>query len=171
MNNAQKFCADDILEECARSIAQERILMAGIGSTNPRDRFRAVSKVYAMQPDHLTDYDPYIVDFSRMMTHIEEPVWYSIRSLFLPFYPQYPARGYFLDFADPNKKIAIECDGARWHNAARDAKRDASLHRNGWEIIRIPGWRCLKHEDHPESAHQIIRKLAGDHYGAIHGTR
>ncbi|PZX29445.1 uncharacterized protein DUF559 [Cupriavidus phytorum] len=49
-----------------------------------------------------------------------------------------------MDFGNPVIKIAIECDGAQYHDAGKDAKRDAELLEMGWRVIRIPGWKCLK---------------------------
>jgi very-short-patch-repair endonuclease len=89
-------------------------------------------------------FDPYRLDFASDMTPIEYSVWCDIRGTCLPFYPQIPALNYFLDFADPFKKIAIECDGAQWHDAEKDAKRDARLKEMGWTIYRIPGRVCKK---------------------------
>jgi len=41
-------------------------------------------------------------------------------------------------------KVAIECDGAEWHDAERDAERDRKLKNEGWTIYRVPGSVCLK---------------------------
>jgi very-short-patch-repair endonuclease len=95
-------------------------------------------------------FDPYRLDFTSDMTPIEYSVWCDIRGTGLPFYPQIPALNYFLDFADPFKKIAIECDGAQWHDAEKDAKREARLKEVGWTIYRIPGRVCKKLITDPE---------------------
>lgn len=89
-------------------------------------------------------FDPYRLDFTSDMTPIEAAVWSDIRCAGLPFYPQMPALQYFLDFADPFKLIAIECDGKDWHDAEKDAKRDARLKEVGWTIYRIPGSMCRR---------------------------
>lgn len=84
--------------------------------------------------------DVYICDWVAMMTPIEENVWSDIRVLGLPFLPQFPVAGYFIDFADPIKKIGIEVDGhTMGRDYARDSKRQEALERLGWKIIRIPG--------------------------------
>lgn len=89
-------------------------------------------------------FDPYRLDFTSDMTPIEAAVWGDIRCAALPFFPQIPALNYFLDFADPFKKIAIECDGKEWHDAEKDAKRDARLAEDGWTVYRIPGSMCRR---------------------------
>jgi len=43
---------------------------------------------------------------------------------------------YILDFALVKYQIAIECDGIHWHDADRDALRDAILASKGWLTFR-----------------------------------
>lgn len=48
-----------------------------------------------------------------------------------------------VDFAFPERKLAVECDGYRYHSSSddkkRDAKRDAFLKRRGWRVLRLTG--------------------------------
>lgn len=94
-------------------------------------------------------FGPYIFDFHIPLTPIEENVWDDIRYLGLPFYMQFPAGPYFIDFADPVKKIGIEVDGKEWHkDLEKDQMREDILIKMGWTIYRIPGWMTFKkHED------------------------
>lgn len=87
-------------------------------------------------------HDPYMKDWLSEFTPIESAVWHDIRCAGLPFYPQIPACGYFLDFANPFLKIAIECDGAEFHDYAKDSIRDKKLEENGWIVFRISGSKC-----------------------------
>jgi hypothetical protein len=80
---------------------------------------------------------PYILDWD--FTPIERLAWMDIRGRGLPLFPQFPAGGVFLDFADPFRKIGIELDGAAFHERERDLIRDNKLVRLGWKIFRIPG--------------------------------
>lgn len=96
-----------------------------------------------MESRHQTD--PYIFDFDMPMTPIEENVWHDIRVLGLPFYMQFPVGPYFIDFADPIKKIGVEVDGKEWHqDHDADDKREKELNRLGWVIVRIPGYKTFK---------------------------
>lgn len=56
---------------------------------------------------------------------------------------QYPVGSYYLDIAMNGTKVAIECDGDRWHSTeeqiANDMERQAILERLGWKFIRIRG--------------------------------
>jgi hypothetical protein len=59
-------------------------------------------------------------------------------------YPQYPVGRYFVDFANPAAKVAIECDGKRWHtDKERDAQRQGEIEALGWVVYRISGRDCF----------------------------
>lgn len=78
-----------------------------------------------------------------VMTPIEEWLWADIRENNAVLYPQYPVGRFFVDFANPVAKVAIECDGAAFHlDKAKDAARDAELQAMGWTIYRITGKDC-----------------------------
>jgi hypothetical protein len=79
------------------------------------------------------------------MTPIEQALWGDIRELNAVFYPQWPVGGFFVDFANPVAKVALECDGAAWHkDKAKDATRDRKLAELGWEVYRFTGTECSR---------------------------
>jgi hypothetical protein len=92
---------------------------------------------------------PYIVDWGREFTPIEAEAWNDIRRMGMPFYPQYPVLRYFIDFADPHKKIGLELDGAQYHSAEKDTPRDEALWEQGWRIFRVPGREAFISERYP----------------------
>lgn len=55
--------------------------------------------------------------------------------------PQYVVPGYRLDFAIPDKRIAIEIDGHDYHKTkeqrTHDAKRERELELTDWKVIRF----------------------------------
>lgn len=57
--------------------------------------------------------------------------------------PQYKVGKYRIDFAVPEKKIAIECDGKEWHSSekqlAQDKNREIELNKIGWLVLRLRG--------------------------------
>jgi hypothetical protein len=65
-------------------------------------------------------------------------------------WPQLPVDRFFVDFGNPIAKVALECDGAQWHDEAKDARRDAILHELGWKVWRAPGWRCNRGMERPD---------------------
>lgn len=88
--------------------------------------------------------DPYFVDWSKVFTPIESSAWQSIRYYGCPLYPQLPVLNYFIDFANPYLKIALELDGKDFHDAKKDRVRDKNLAREGWRIYRVAGSECFK---------------------------
>lgn len=89
--------------------------------------------------------DPYeIADWPSIFTPIESALWVDIRCAGLAMWPQFPVGRYFVDFGNPVARVALECDGASFHDANKDAARDAELNKLGWTVLRIPGWRCKK---------------------------
>jgi very-short-patch-repair endonuclease len=84
------------------------------------------------------------IDFPKLMTPIEFMTWQSIRSQGgLPLYPQYPVGKYFADFGNPFFKVALECDGAAFHqDKLKDYKRDMEFKAFGWTVYRVTGADC-----------------------------
>ena len=74
------------------------------------------------------------------LTPIENNIWSDIRRFGLPMYPQFPVKGYFIDFADPIKKIGIEVDSKQWHkDIKKDELRIKDIESEGWKIYIIQG--------------------------------
>lgn len=113
---------------------------------NLRKRIREIYRdIMPVIMESKRQIDPYVFDFDMPMTPIEENVWHDIRVLGLPFYMQFPVGPYFIDFADPIRKIGIEVDGKEWHlDKDADEKRENALNSMGWVIVRIPGYKTFK---------------------------
>lgn len=116
-------------------------------------RFQEIKEMYSIViPEWMDDFnktgrmihDPYFRDFYKEMSPIEKNVWSDIRCKGLPFYPEIPVCGYFIDFGCPFLKIGIECDGAEFHDKEKDQKRDNVLINAGWTIYRLTGRECNK---------------------------
>lgn len=86
---------------------------------------------------------------------IERRLFYALRAAKIPFKPQYKCGRYRIDIALPRQKIAIECDGYRWHSSkkakARDRRKDEYLEKEGWIVFRFTGreivfslWKCMR---------------------------
>jgi len=89
---------------------------------------------------------PYsIMDWKEEMSPIEFETWKVIRGIGMPFKPEFPVGKYFLDFANNQQKIGIECDSAMYHtDKSKDLVRDQDLYKLGWKIFRITGRECNK---------------------------
>lgn len=83
----------------------------------------------------------YPMDWYSVLTPIEWRVWEVIRITGrVILYPQYPVLNYYLDFANPGLKIAVEADGKDFHqDKEKDLRRDQELLSHGWRVFRISG--------------------------------
>lgn len=91
---------------------------------------------------HPAPIDPYFYDWNTIFTPTEYNLWGYIRSLGLPFYPQFPLGNYFVGFADPSCQIAIEVEGTI-HNypfiKERDQRKYSEIEKDGWQLIIVKG--------------------------------
>lgn len=115
------------------------------------ERFKMIRAHYKKHAPQIVrsdawDLDPYEWDVSGTgisLSPIETAIWLDIRAEGAVFYPQFPVGRFFVDFANPVAKVAIECDGAAWHSdKARDESRQAEIERMGWSVYRISGKDC-----------------------------
>lgn len=149
--------------------------------SEPMQRLRWIGARYKQFEAAGVEPHTYFIDWLMLFTPIERAVWSSIRSCGLPMRPQYPVGPYFADFADPKRRIVIECDGREFHqNKSRDAARDDAMHRNGWIVFRLTGSECMKpdmdwqdiidmeHDDrHEEARERIHMWLRGSGDGVV----
>lgn len=119
-----------------------------LGAQNEKRYFKELKQIglrytpYLIQKikaRHPYPYDPNVYPWQEFLSPIEKNVWNAIRALGMPFYPQFPVGRYHVDFADPIFKLAIEADGAAYHNKKKDDWRDFQLDQKGWTIYRIEG--------------------------------
>jgi very-short-patch-repair endonuclease len=77
---------------------------------------------------------------------------------------QYQIGNYYIDFAIPEKKIAIEIDGHKWHATQEQRERDNARARyimqQGWVVIRFTGREVFQA---PEFCVQEVRKIVVAH--------
>jgi very-short-patch-repair endonuclease len=96
-----------------------------------------ISKMLIRDPAIRHNFSPNIFDSPL------EQMFYELAFLDLHIYPQHVVGKYRLDFAIPNKLIAIELDGHEYHKTkyqrTHDAKRDRWLFGQGWHVLRFTG--------------------------------
>lgn len=126
------------------------------------DIMRAPTNEWAM--------DPYAWDGEDMifLTPIERWFWSDIRACDAVLYPQYPVLDFFVDFANPKAKVAIECDGAAYHtDKEKDAARDMRLRAIGWMVYRISGAHCRQEQDAETGElsipHRFMQRICDNH--------
>jgi very-short-patch-repair endonuclease len=74
---------------------------------------------------------------------IEQMFWKQAHQAIPGLIRQYPVQTYRIDFALPEKKVAIELDGHEYHKTQEqrtyDAQRERTLQELGWQVIRFTG--------------------------------
>lgn len=137
-----------------------------------RTHYELFEKQIMSEKPHMYGIDPYAWDDGQgmiWMTPIESAMWSDIRNVGIVMYPQYPACGFFLDFANPRAKVAIECDGREFHDPRKDAMRDKTLQDHGWTVYRVPGWRCLQDGEveegqyKPSYCEELCKRIGMEH--------
>ncbi len=113
------------------------------------DDLRASLLGYMLNPPSIygssPDFDAVSEDepTSPFESLLEQRVFREIRRRGFHVIPQYPVGSRRLDLVvvGGGARIAVECDGHRYHTSAEqtdsDARRDRELHRMKWEVIRI----------------------------------
>jgi len=79
--------------------------------------------------------------------------------------PQYCVEGYYVDFAFPDVRIAVEADGREFHSGERrerDKKRDWVIRRAGWSVKRFYG-DTIYHKA-PNCAYIIKKEVSSRRY-------
>lgn len=104
-----------------------------------------ISRLLNRDPSIRHDFSPNIFDSPL------EQMFYELAFLDLHIYPQYKVGKYRLDFAIPEKMIAIELDGHEYHKTkyqrTHDAQRDRWLYGQGWHVLRFTGTEIYKNLD------------------------
>jgi very-short-patch-repair endonuclease len=102
-------------------------------------------------------------------SHLEDLMWNLVRRRGLPEpVPQYPLdigeEVIHVDFAYPEKRLAIEVDGYAWHMDRqafeRDRERDNGLTGLGWRVLRFTWAKLRWHPDYV--ADMILRRVGGE---------
>jgi hypothetical protein len=155
----------DIQRDIAEFVA---IPPGNIRRSDGRPDFDYLRRLYAVMTPHLLMdrwVDPYFVDWPSIFTPIESQMWTLIRSQPVPFYPQYPVGGYFIDFANPRLKVGIECDSRGWHErrADLDEMRARDLYQLGWLVFGFSGRACMRLPELPPLARMAERWRAAGH--------
>lgn len=137
--------------------------------------YRGIWPLVKMLPRHQWAIDPHAINWVPLLTPIEEALWTEIRYEGAVLYPQHPVGNFFVDFGHPVARIAIECDGKRWHmDREKDAARQRAIEAYGWTVYRLTGRQCMQlgrmgYDDDgcevPEEgpATELIRRVGREH--------
>ncbi|HEV8595458.1 MAG TPA: DUF559 domain-containing protein [Thermoplasmata archaeon] len=99
---------------------------------------------------------------SVWMSPIEHRLYEAMRTEGLAPVPQSCIQGYYVDFAFPDVRLAVEADGAAYHGEDRrehDRKRDWILRQAGWTVKRFHG--STIHDRAENCAYVVKREVEG----------
>lgn len=129
-------------KETDASVARRAGILSAkyVGVPNPAHSER-MRRYYAANPEK----HPIRILFMRgHETRIERLMREALTAAGIPFAAQFPVGRFFGDFALPEHRLIVEVDGEHWHDAERDARRDAKIALLGWRVIRFTGSRVTK---------------------------
>ena len=104
-----------------------------------RSTGRRIQKEAAARPESKQVETPF---GAYWMSPIEAELYDAMRGEGLSPNPQFRIEAYYVDFAFPDIKLAVEADGAAYHSGERrerDRKRDWILRKQGWTVKRFYG--------------------------------
>jgi len=112
-------------------------------------------------------------DLSVCESQFERDVATELISRAYRIVPQYPSAGKRIDLVveGTTSRLAIECDGDKWHGADRyeaDMARQRMLERCGWKFIRIRG--SVFYSNRPKAVRNLIDAIGTEGIVPYAGT-
>lgn len=128
----QKFCS----LRCANKSFERRItLVCQVCSITYTVRARCHKQKYCGRTCRT-------VGIGKTESYLERRFADALSSAGIAAQKQFPIGTYTADFAIPESKIVIECDGDYWHSLPdcikRDKRKDKFLLNNNWRVLRFP---------------------------------
>lgn len=169
------LAADDMSEFVAHLLRSREFPIQQVQAESDwRLRLRNIRRAYAqfqVRADagfaDWMEFEPYrIADWASIFTPIEQAAWHDIRKSGLAMWPQLPVGRFYVDFGNPIVKVALECDGKKFHDPAIDAVRDKVLNAMGWTVYRAPGWQCWHEISEPLGFEDWDREDQNEFYRA-----
>lgn len=143
-----KYLFRRALRETSKSIVR---------SVNRKANYRRIQNQASSRPESVQVPTP---AGNIWMSPIELKLYEAMRREGLSPTPQFCIEGYFVDFAFPEARVAVEADGAAYHQGERrerDRKRDWVLRRLGWKVLRFYGTTI--HERASNCAYVVKREM------------
>ncbi len=128
-------------------------------------RKKISNSIKKLQKENPKIHPNYVLAQKGHMTKIEKLIKNKLVKRKIPFKVQYKVLSYWLDFAFPEIRLGVECDGKRWHSTkeqlAKDWKRDKKLAKNGWTIIRFDEEQIMEDvEGCMQNIEYLIKRLS-----------
>lgn len=112
--------------------------------------------------DHQASNDARQLEVQKIESEFEQQVFDRLVNAGYKVTTQWPVGAYRIDMVveGNNKRLAIECDGDRWHPQEKleeDMARQAILERLGWRFVRIRGSQFFRNQE--QSMEPVLGKL------------
>jgi len=116
--------------------------------TSEKTRKQIAESIKKLQRENPKLHPNYILAQKGHITQIEKLIKDGLTKRKLSFETQYRILSYWVDFAFPNIKLVVECDGERWHSTKeqllKDKQKDEKLTNVGWKVLRFREKEILK---------------------------
>jgi len=120
--------------------------------TSKETREKIANSVRRVQKENPMLHPNYILSQKGHETKIEKLVKEELIRRNLTPKIQYKLASYWLDFAFPKCKIAIECDGNYWHSKPtqirKDGEKEEKIKKMGWKLLRFKETEILKNVEY-----------------------
>ncbi len=128
--------------------------------TSQETRKKIAESIKKLQKENPKIHPNYILAQKGHVTQLERTIQEDLKKRGLHFKRQYRILSYWIDFAFPEVKLAIECDGDRWHSTikqqSKDWERDQNLCNHGWTVFRLTEQQIL---DNPEGCLEMVHYM------------
>ena len=122
--------------------ARKKISISKMGDKNPMRKYPHLAEEHSewMKQYYIDNPEKHpnrIMSLKGHETGIEKKFREEMENRDLVFEKQHSIKRYYVDFAFPEHKIAIEVDGAYWHkDKEKDLKRQQDIELEGWTVLR-----------------------------------
>ncbi len=137
-----KYCGKEFkVHQYRKNTANHCSIRCSKLDTSEKTRKQIAESIRKLQKENPKIHPNYILAQKGHVTAIEKLIKEELTRRKLKFEIQHRVLSYWIDFAFPNIKLAVECDGERWHSTEeqilRDKKRDERLKNVGWTVLRF----------------------------------
>lgn len=125
------------------SPAGQSVDIPAIGGTEGKILTKSRTKDKVKKEEQKIPEEQAVQPGGTKLTSLEQIMYKILTEINIPFkrYAQFTLGRYRADFAIPDLKLDIECDGHQWHAnpeaKAHDKKRDMDLANAGWTVVRF----------------------------------
>jgi len=151
-----------------RPEVRRKIRDGKLGDKNPMRMHPEIGKANGQAlaqycKDHPEKHANHIVNLKGHRTKIELIMESELHKLGLCPDSEYQIGRLRVDFAFPEHKLVVECDGAYWHqDAEKDQLRDQRLEKEGWTVLHFTEEQVY---ETPKSCASKVKRVLKNHTG------